>query len=249
MNERDFHDRYYAADAARIQGGALFKRVHDRAVRRFLHDAGVGPRARVLSLGCGDGSIELRVARHVGEILGVDISPVAVQQANEAARADGLANASFIASQTTVPALAHLGRFDCVVAFAFLHHLADAQIGETLQQVRGALRPGGCFYSSDPSRRRLVRLFARWVRESYERHHSPDERELDPEAIAAAAAHAGFAPAIGYADYFLGPLAWLAPGTPPTLAPLLEVLDNFALHLPGVRRYASSFTMLARLSG
>jgi hypothetical protein len=109
------------------------------------------------------------------------------------------------------------------------------------------LRPGGLFYSADPSRRRLVGLFAGLVRSTYDRYHSPDERELDPEALAACAAQAGFSrPAIGYTDYFLGPLAWLAPGTPSWLARRLEAMDNAALRLPLLRRYASSFSLLAR---
>jgi SAM-dependent methyltransferase len=248
MNERDFHDRHYEADAARLQGSALFARVHDRAARRFLRDAGVGPRHRLLSLGCGDGALERRLALHVGEIVGLDLSPVAVRKAGEAASAAGLRNVSFVVSREAVPALAALGEFDCVAAFAFLHHLGDAEIGETLRRARRVLRPGGCFYSSDPSRRRLVRLFAGLVREAYRRHHSPEERELEPEALAAAARDAGFAPLLGYVDYFLGPLAWLAPGTPAALAAPLEALDSLALHVPLLRRYASSFSLLARVS-
>ncbi len=249
MNERDYHDRHYEGEAAHIQDSALFARVHDRAAQRFLRDTGLGPGHRLLSLGCGNGGLERRLAPHVGEIIGLDISPVAVRQATQAARAAGLRNVSFVASPNAVPAFASLGEFDGIVAFAFLHHLGDTEIRETLRRARQALRPGGCFYSSDPSRRRLVRLFVRLVRETYERYHSPDERELDPDALAAAAREAGFAPVIGYVDYFLGPLAWLAPRTPAALSAVLESLDSLALRIPGLRRYASSFSMLARANG
>ncbi len=112
---------------------------------------------------------------------------------------------------------------------------------------REALRPGGAFYSSDPSRQRLVGLFTGLVRRAYDRHHSPDEREIEPQALAALAAAAGFSrAAIEFTDYFLGPLAWLAPGTPRWLAPPLEAIDNLALSVPLLRRYASSFSLLAR---
>src|SRR6185503_18738311 len=114
---------------------------------------------------------------------------------------------------------------------------------------RKTLRPGGVFYSTDPSRRRLVRLLVGLVRRTYDRHHSPDERELDPEAVAAFAEQAGFSQrAVTYTDYFLGPLAWLAPGTPPWLAALMEALDSASLRLPLARRYASSFSLRARAS-
>jgi SAM-dependent methyltransferase len=154
---------------------------------------------------------------------------------------------SFAVSDGAGLRLESLGPFDIVAAFAFLHHLDDAAIGETLRAARSALRPGGAFYSSDPSARRLVGLFAGLVRSTYERYHSPDERELDPARLAALAVEAGFAPpAIGYVDYFLGPLAWLAPATPRWLAAPLGALDGLALRLPLARRYASSFSLLAR---
>jgi SAM-dependent methyltransferase len=249
MNERDYHDQHYAAEAAAIEGSALFERVHDRAAREFIRCTGIGQRHRLLSLGCGDGSIERRLAPHVGEVVGIDISSVAIQQALARAKAGGLRNLSFVVSDGDSWRFEHLGQFDAVAAFAFLHHLEDDAIRATLLAARRALRPQGLFYSSDPSRRRLISLFAGLVRKTYDRYHSPDERELEPEGIAALAAQAGFSrPAIGYTDYFLGPLAWLAPGTPNWLAGLLEVMDNLALRVPLARRYASSFSLLARVS-
>lgn len=242
MNERDYHDRHYAAEAAAIEGSALFGRVHDRVARQFLRATGIGRTHRLLSLGCGDGSIERRLAPHLGEVVGADISSVAIGQAQAQAQAAGLRNLSFVVSE----GIEELGRFDVIAAFAFLHHLDDTAIGATLLAARRALRRGGLFYCADPSRRRLVGVFAGLVRSTYERYHSPDERELDPGALAAAAAEAGFLrPSIRYTDYFLGPLAWLAPGTPRWLAGALEVIDNLALSVPLVNRYASSFRLLA----
>lgn len=248
MDEREFHDHHYAANAAAIEAGALFQRVHDRAARQVLRRTRLGRSQRVLSLGCGDGSIERRLSPHVGELVGVDISSVAIEQARRRAEAAGLRNLSFIVSDEGRMPIQALGSFDAIVAFAFLHHLSNAAIGETLIAVRKALRPGGLFYSSDPSCRRLVGLFRWLVRQHYERYHSPDERELDPEALGALAVQAGFSRTrIDYADYFLGPLAWLAPGAPLALARALETMDTAALSIPVLRRYASSFCLLATL--
>ena len=240
MNERDYHDRHYAS-AASIFRSALFRRVHDRAAREFLRCTRARAAHRVLSLGCGEGSIERRLAPHVGEIVGLDISPVAIAQARS--KGAGFANLKFEISDGS---LERHGQFDVIAAFAFLHHLDDAAIAQTLRAARAMLRPGGLFYSTDPSRRRLIGLFRGLVRSTYERHHSPDERELDPHTLAQLAGTAGFSqPTIGYTDYFLGPLAWLAPGTPAWLAPGLEMLDNLALRIPFMRRYASSFCLCA----
>jgi SAM-dependent methyltransferase len=247
MNERDYHDEHYASEAARIQGSALFGLVHDRDARAFLRATQAGRRHRILSLGCGEGAIERRLAPHVGEIVGLDISAVAIAQARERAAAAGHRNLSFAVSDGAGVQLESLGHFDLVAAFAFLHHLDDAGIAEALRAARNALRPGGAFYSCDPSSLRLVGLFAGLVRSTYERYHSPDERELDPARLAGLAVDAGFsAPEMGYVDYFLGPLAWLAPATPRWLAAPLAALDRLAVSVPVVRRHASSFSMLAR---
>lgn len=238
MNERDYHDQHYEAEA-RLFETPLFRRVHARAAREFLRATGAGRAQRVLSLGCGDGSIERLLAPHVGSVTGVDISPVAIAQAR--AKSTGILNVSFHAGAAW-PA----GPYDTVAAFAFLHHLDDAAIRATLRAARAALRPGGIFYSSDPSARRAVALFRGLVRGAYERYHSPDERELDPDALKALVADSGFATVqVEYTDYFLGPLAWLAPATPHALAAACEGLDNLVLKLPLVRRYASSFSLCA----
>jgi len=249
MNERDYHDLHYETEAATIQGSALFQRVHDRAAREFLHWTASGRGHRILSLGCGDGSIEQRLAPHVGEIVGLDISAVAIEQARTRSEAAGHRNLSFVVSDAGGLRLEGLGQFDVVAAFAFLHHLGDPAIRDTLIAARKALRLDGAFYSTDPNRRRMIGLLAGCVRATYDRYHSPDERELDPAALAALAVQAGFSrPAIGYVDYFLGPLAWLAPGTPRWLAPALGALDGLALRVPLMRCYASSFSLLARAS-
>ena len=238
MNERDYHDAHYEAEA-RLFDTPLFRRVHARAARQFLRATGAGRAHRVLSLGCGDGSIELLLAPHVDSVVGVDISPVAIAQAR--AKSAGLRNLSFRTGAAWSD-----GPYDVVAAFAFLHHLDDAAIRATLHAARSALRPGGVFYSSDPSSRRAVALFRGLVRATYERYHSPDERELDPSLLQRMFEAAGFQNvSVGYSDYFLGPLAWLAPGTPRPLAVALEGLDSLTLQVPLVRRFASSFCVCA----
>ena len=238
MNEREYHDAHYEAEA-RLFETPLFRRVHARAARQFLHATGAGRAHRVLSLGCGDGSIERLLAPHVGSVVGVDISPVAIAQARTKSAA--FANLSFKSGAGWPD-----GPYDVVAAFAFLHHLDDGAIRETLRAARAVLRPGGVFYSSDPSSRRAVALFRGLVRAAYERYHSPDERELDPSSLKRLFGDVGFENvSVRYSDYFLGPLAWLMPGTPGALAGALEAADSLALHVPLVRRYASSFSVCA----
>ena len=249
MNEQEFHDRHYESEGARIHETRLFHRLRERSAHDFLRRTRVGTAHRVLSLGCGDGSIERILAPHVGEIVGVDISPVAIAQAQSKADADGLRNLKFVASDAGSLGLKEFGQFDCIAAFAFLHHLDDAAIVALLAEARNVLRRGGSFYSSDPSRKRLIGLLTAFVRMTYDRYHSPDERELDPSHLIGLVTKAGFPkPAVGYGDYFLGPLAWVAPGTPRWLAGPLMMLDNIALNVPVARRFASSFSLVASVA-
>ena len=238
MNEREYHDAHYEAEA-RLFETPLFRRVHARAARQFLRSTRASRSHRVLSLGCGDGAIERLLAPHVGSVVGVDISPVAIAQART--RSAALPNLSFKTGEGWAD-----GPYDVVAAFAFLHHLDDVAVRATLRAARASLRPGGLFYSSDPSSRRAVALFRGLVRGAYERYHSPDERELDPDALIEIAQGAGFSQVkSAYTDFFLGPLAWLVPGTPGALAVVLEGLDNLALNVPLAQRYASSFSICA----
>lgn len=246
MNERDFHDHHYAESATAISSSALFARVHGRTARVFLRRTGMGKAHRILSLGCGDGAIERLLAPHVGEVVGIDISEVAIRQARERAAQEGIRNLFFVQAADKSLRFDDLGEFDAVAAFAFLHHLRDAAIEETLHAICKVLPPSGLLYSIDPNCRRFVGLFTGLVRATYDRFHSPDERELDPLVLSRLALSAGFITEIGYVDYFLGPIAWLLPRTPRWLAGPLEGLDNFALRVPLLRRYASSFSMLAR---
>jgi SAM-dependent methyltransferase len=250
MNEQDFHDHHYESEAGRIRGSAIFAHAYDRSARDFLASTGMGRAHRVLSLGCGDGAIERRLAPHLGEIVGVDISPVAIAQARTTALEAGLTNVTFVASDAGALNLDAYGQFDCVAAFAFLHHLPEAAIATVLREARKVLRPGGAFYSFDPSTRRFIRLFVGLVRKTYDRHHSPDERELDPEHLTALVREAGFATSsIDYVDYFFSAVTWLAPGTPGWLGTPLVALDAVALNVPVARRFASSFSLTARSRG
>jgi ubiquinone/menaquinone biosynthesis C-methylase UbiE len=70
----------------------------DPITRQFFHDAGLEPGMRVLDVGSGGGDTALLAAELVGddgEVLGVDISPVAVAAAQNRMKALGKGNISF----------------------------------------------------------------------------------------------------------------------------------------------------------
>jgi SAM-dependent methyltransferase len=137
-----------------------------------------------------------------------------------------------------------------VWAIAVLHHLDDAQRLALLHQVARLLKPGGRFAAVDPSDRRLVGMFRRFVRRTYERHHSPDERELDMKALGDQVRSAGLARVEMHpSDFFVSPLAWVVPSLPAPAAAPAMALDTLFLRVPGLRQLSSSFLVVAHKPG
>jgi SAM-dependent methyltransferase len=248
LDEETFHDRFYDQES-RLFATPLFQRVFDRSATAFSRAARLNANSVVLSLGCGNGHIERRLAPHVYRIVALDISTVAIEQAKKLTWEAGMSNIDFRVgdlSQAKTERPKEDERLDAVCAFAFLHHLADDAIVRVLEVARGLLKPNGSMYSSDPSSRRLIGSFRWLVRREYDRTHSPDERELNPERVRAMYRYAGFRNVhIEYFDFASGPFAWLLPGTPRWAAQAIDRIDRALVRFPVLRRFSSSFEILA----
>jgi 2-polyprenyl-3-methyl-5-hydroxy-6-metoxy-1,4-benzoquinol methylase len=147
---------------------------------------------RVLSVGCGDGAFELMLAERADSVLGVDISPEAIEMARAGQARAGVRNVEFRC--LSVVDLDVNERFDTVVCVAFLHHLPAAALPYFLATTFDRMRPGALFYSQDPSVHGILRFVGRLLLGSgYDKYHSRDERELDPAEITDALRSAGFA--------------------------------------------------------
>lgn len=94
---------------------------------------------RVLELGAGDGLNALLMARHGAEVVAFEISPVACQRLEEAARLAGLRITTSAADFLD----AALPEFDFVVGKAFLHHLPRDVEDRYLAKIAALLAPGG----------------------------------------------------------------------------------------------------------
>lgn len=120
--EREFHDRAFAenvrASAGRFYSvtGSMFAWYEDALSLP-------APGARALEYGCGPGSRAFHLARAGAEVVGIDISPVAIEQASERGRAEGLADRL----EFKVMDAEHLeypdSSFDIVCGSGILHHL------------------------------------------------------------------------------------------------------------------------------
>lgn len=239
--ELAYHEQLYSGFAQKHFARPAVRALRRNMVQRILRLTGAGKQSRVLSLGCGIGDTELLLAPHVAEVVGVDLSPAAVRQARADAAQIGIANARF--EQGTVAQ----GRFDVVIAIFFLHHLPDEELDRLPGRVRELLKPGGVFYSLDPSARRLSGVVGRrLIPGLMKRYQTPDERELEPEATGERFTRAGFKVQVETYDFGSSPLAGLFPGWSGGYR-MGRAVDDLLLHAAPFRRLGSNFEIVARV--
>jgi tRNA (uracil-5-)-methyltransferase TRM9 len=111
----------------------------------------ISPTDELLDLGCGNGELARELSRrgHSGHYTGLDFSADLLNQAeaglpdNFHFRLTDLSN-----SDWDTPFAGR--RFDCILAFAVLHHLPGEELHQQLlHKVRSLLKPGGCFMHSE----------------------------------------------------------------------------------------------------
>jgi SAM-dependent methyltransferase len=239
------HEELYAGFAQRHFAKPAVRAFRGHLVRRILRRTGLGPRARVLSLGCGIGDTELLLAPAVGRIVGVDFSPAAIRQARGDAARGGIAHAEFMEGDLDTIRFPDAS-FEAVLAIFLLHHLPDQQLRELAARVRQWLAPGGVFYSLDPNRRRLSGLLGRLlVPKLMERYQTPGERELDPAATRDVFASHGFSAEARMFDFLSTPLAGLLPSAGWAYR-AARAADEVLVRTPLLARWGSNFELVAR---
>jgi SAM-dependent methyltransferase len=242
--ELEYHEKLYSGFAQTHFARPAVRALRAHMARRILDSTGAGRQSRVLSLGCGIGDTELLLAPQVGEIAGIDLSPAAIRQARADAERLRIRNARF--EQASLDTLQLGGPFDAVIAIFFLHHLPDAELEALPAKLAQMLRPGGAFYSLDPSRARLSGVVGRLlIPKLMKKYQTPDERELDGETTTGIFRGQGFAVTVGMYDFGSSPLAGLFPGWRSGYR-LARRLDDALLRVPALRRRGSNFELEGR---
>lgn len=118
----------------------------------LLEEAGL-IRGRVLDVGCGTGELSLFLARRGHEVLGIDISQLAVLQAREKARWRRIPAEFAVWDALDLPGIAAAGlRFETVVDSALFHLFADAERDRYVDGLATVLETGGVFFVLGDSR-------------------------------------------------------------------------------------------------
>ncbi len=102
----------------------------------------------VLDVGCGTGSLALRLAPRGATIHGLDISSEMIRIAQAKARTEGVTNVSLHVGAIDACELFEQQSLDGICAYSILHLVED--LPAVLQTLCGWLRPGGFFITSTP---------------------------------------------------------------------------------------------------
>lgn len=116
--------------------------VVDARIRRAVEETGA---TSVLDLGCGTGFVIDVARRHVGRVVGVDVTRAMLDQVDTSG-----AGKVELHQHDTGSFPVEEGSFGLVTAYSFLHHLYDVE--PTLRTAARALRRGGQLYADlDPN--------------------------------------------------------------------------------------------------
>jgi SAM-dependent methyltransferase len=110
----------------------------------LLFEAGL-VRGPVLDVGCGTGELSLFLARQGLEVLGVDLSPLAVERAREKARWRRVDARFLVWDALELSRLAASFSFRTVVDSAMLHVLGDRERDRFVAGLADVLEPGGLY--------------------------------------------------------------------------------------------------------
>lgn len=97
---------------------------------------------RVMDFGCGVGRLTVALAPHARTVVGVDISPSHLREAEKTVAAKSVTNCEFKQIHT-VEGIKDLGTYDLIISRIVLQHNPPPIIAAIYRQLLNALRPGG----------------------------------------------------------------------------------------------------------
>ncbi|MCZ6535808.1 MAG: methyltransferase domain-containing protein [Chloroflexi bacterium] len=144
--------------------------------------------ARVMDVACGAGIVAVALAKHVGKVTGVDLTPAVLEKAEVLAVESGVTNTQFVLGDAAAlpSGDASLDLVTCTSAF---HHFD--QPAQIVTEIARVLKPGGAFCALDITTPEVPA--ARERHQEMERLRDPSHTtNLTPSAWRRLAHNAGF---------------------------------------------------------
>ncbi|MEM7758543.1 MAG: class I SAM-dependent methyltransferase [Cyanobacteria bacterium P01_A01_bin.40] len=232
--EREFHDRRFASDSERQRKVGKFYQIIgsiQQEKERILFDSAQG--AKVIEYGCGTGSYAFKLAKHGAEsVTGIDISPVAIEQAIATAVAQGVAQKTSFKIMNAENLELAPDDYDLVCGSGILHHL---DLNLAINSITKVLKPDGKAIFLEPlGHNILINLYRRLTPSI----RSADEHPLLDRDLAFLRQHFHFSN-IQY-FYFTSLAASFMVGKPgfSKVLKFLELVDSALLRLPLIKKQA-----------
>lgn len=171
--EREFHDaRFTAGHEAR--SADRFYKVNAASNTYFKREIeGVPSGARMLDYGCGEGAYAALHAAHQGHsVTAIDISPVALEHAEQEAKRQGVADRVEFRAMNAESLDLDSDSFDLVCGLGVIHHL---ELVPALGEVSRVVRPSGIVVFLEPlGHNPAINLY---------RRRTPDQRSEDEHPL------------------------------------------------------------------
>jgi ubiquinone/menaquinone biosynthesis C-methylase UbiE len=231
--EREFHNHRFEDDTEREVRVGKFYSAIDYGFALYRERVMTEAKGRrLLEYGCGNASLGFDAAPIAKEVIGIDISDVAIQQAQRIAGLKRLDNVKFVVDNAESMRQPDKS-VDVLAGSGIVHHL---DIPRAMREVRRVLRDGGVAIFAEPLGHNPI---VNWYRNRTPELRSVDEHPLLVKDLRQMAQ--GFSKAkVTYFGFIAPVLGFLSPKTDPNspLTKLVWGLDKMICRIPGLKRFA-----------
>jgi SAM-dependent methyltransferase len=228
LNTETFWDKIYAENKTFIPNE------DDPILSKALSHFGDVKGAKLLDLGCGDGSTSLFFAKQGANVVAIDISEVAINSLSQFCTANQINNITPV--KCSAFDILALGPFDFIFGNMILHHLEPFEDFSAL--LRKSITPGGkAFFHENNAFSDLLIWFRNNLVGKYgiPKYGDDDEFPLMPKEVEHL--RNNFSVNVEYPELVFFRLAsfYLLKGR---LASLLTNVDNYLFQFPNFRKYS-----------